>query len=1581
MKLKFSLAVCLGLLIVARQSTSAATFEVGPGKPYAGIGAVPWTTLAAGDTVNIYWRASAYKEKWVINRPGTALAPILVQGIPDVSGQLPVIDGNGATTSTALNYWGENRSVIKIGGANTPNTPTASYITVQNLEVKSARSSYNYVGYAGNLGTYAANASPIRIEVGDHITIRNCIIRDGGNGLLSSPSTTALVVERCYIYGNGNVGSTQEHNIYTESNGIIFQFNRLEPLLAGASGNNLKDRSANTIIRYNWIQGGSRELDLVESDYLYMLPGYTTTFVYGNVLIEPLGDGNSQIVHYGGDGATLSHYRNGPLYFYNNTVVSNRTDTTRLFRVQAGGQSVDCRNNIVHTAGGTLYITDTATGTVNYLNNWLKTGYATAATAAGGAVNNLGGNITGSAPGFVDAAGQNFHLVAGSSCTNNGATLAPAVLPANNVVRQYVKHQQDEPRPISGALDIGAYEIAGALPVPASETCGNFHTMGVVVDVPTGYTPADIGEVRLYELRQGGDRRLQNPVQVGTGNYYAASVFDLTPGTSYSFRADFHNTSGTLVASGSFTGTTRPEPGSLPAPTREIHVATSGHDANPGTALLPKRTIGAAFAVTTLSGTHIVVHGGTYYEGPLTPPSAGTTLSPTVVRAADGEEPVIDGSDQTMFNTGWTDLGGGYYSRAFTGTTWLVAFRNATSGETFRCYPVPTLTELNGKYVGAVANTFAKYNITGAFHCSGTTLTIYCPSFTPGGSIEMRVSVRDTAIEHDLGYNNVIYSGLTFRFFTGKGIYANNCNDIIIRGCKFQYTNVPIGVKRSANRLLVENCQFKDDCARWGFLPKGGDGYGYSGYIETGAVNVYSPYDGRGLVVRNNVIDGLFDGAHVNPDAAAVPTSRTSETDFHNNTVLNAADDFIELDGWSRNVRVFANTMKNCLSGISVAQARHGPTYAIYNDLLNHGSSTAASIDGFVGYPIKTNGGDTYGTNGWIFLYHNTAWTPVSATDAFRVQYARWRQLILGNNIWAGTQDGWDVWQTFLDPVTMAGDLVYQQSGPLLRVNYGDLYPTTADVAASAPASFKFLANAVNQNPQLASPATGNLMLLPGSPASDAGSIIPGINDEKYLGAAPDIGAHEGVTATPPAAPSILTATAISSSAINLNWTDNSDNESGFRIERADSATGTWSEIATVSANTGTYSNTGLAASTTYYYQVLALNAAGTSSYTNTASATTFPPPLPDLVFHKATMNKATFTPGEIGSVSVTVKNLGSGSTGGGFNVKLFRNAGTTVNCATSYSAISNRATLAGGGATDAFTLLYTNPPFEGLFVLRLFVDGSCSITEASESGLQQVVRYYAVSNGPCDLVLNGVALNKASYGAGELSTATVTVTNTGTGGTLGKYNVGLYLNLPTLAGCGTTTYKTINRASLSGGTSVTFPITFVTALTNGAFTMRAFADNTCALAELTEANNQATASYSVVVSPPDLTIDSLLLNKASYSPGERGSATVTIRNAGGTSTGVSFSVKLYRHAPTDVTCTSPYDSVVLRPKLLSGATATFAIPFTAPTIATNYVLRILVDGGCAVAETPESNNQATTGYDVVSAAAPLTNDGTPTVP
>ena len=95
-----------------------------------------------------------------------------------------------------------------------------------------------------------------------------------------------------------------------------------------------------------------------------------------------------------------------------------------------------------------------------------------------------------------------------------------------------------------------------------------------------------------------------------------------------------------------------------------------------------------------------------------------------------------------------------------------------------------------------------------------------------------------------------------------------------------------------------------------------------------------------------------------------------------------------------------------------------------------------------------------------------------------------------------------------------------------------------------------------------------------------------------------------GEPPTAPVDPSGLSATAVSSSQINLSWTDNSTDEDSYQVEQSTGGGG-FSVIAVLSADSTSYSDTGLVASTTFSYRVNASNGAGSSGYSNTASATT----------------------------------------------------------------------------------------------------------------------------------------------------------------------------------------------------------------------------------------------------------------------------------------------------------------------------------------------------------------------------------------
>ncbi len=95
--------------------------------------------------------------------------------------------------------------------------------------------------------------------------------------------------------------------------------------------------------------------------------------------------------------------------------------------------------------------------------------------------------------------------------------------------------------------------------------------------------------------------------------------------------------------------------------------------------------------------------------------------------------------------------------------------------------------------------------------------------------------------------------------------------------------------------------------------------------------------------------------------------------------------------------------------------------------------------------------------------------------------------------------------------------------------------------------------------------------------------------------------------AAPPAPPTVLNSSPVSNTQINLSWTDNSNNEDGFKIERKTTVSGTYSEIAQVGPNVTSYNSIGLSGGTQYCYRVRAYNAAGNSNYTNESCNNTFP--------------------------------------------------------------------------------------------------------------------------------------------------------------------------------------------------------------------------------------------------------------------------------------------------------------------------------------------------------------------------------------
>lgn len=151
-------------------------------------------------------------------------------------------------------------------------------------------------------------------------------------------------------------------------------------------------------------------------------------------------------------------------------------------------------------------------------------------------------------------------------------------------------------------------------------------------------------------------------------------------------------------------------------------------------------------------------------------------------------------------------------------------------------------------------------------------------------------------------------------------------------------------------------------------------------------------------------------------------------------------------------------------------------------------------------------------------------------------------------------------------------------------------------------------------DPGFVSYSTFDWRLTAGSTLIDSGTTISGLSVDRLgvtrpQGSAFDIGPHEYNSGSPPpslppAAPSSLAAIAIGTSSIQLSWTDNSNDEDYFTIERSLNGT-VWFQPQTIQINSSGFDVTGLQDNTTYYFRLRAGNAYGVSSWTSTASATT----------------------------------------------------------------------------------------------------------------------------------------------------------------------------------------------------------------------------------------------------------------------------------------------------------------------------------------------------------------------------------------
>lgn len=458
----------------------------------------------------------------------------------------------------------------------------------------------------------------------------------------------------------------------------------------------------------------------------------------------------------------------------------------------------------------------------------------------------------------------------------------------------------------------------------------------------------------------------------------------------------------------------------------------------------------------------------------------------------------------------------------------------------------------------------------------------------------------------DIEQNNAwwVFENLVVRDMRGaqtnaRGFFLVGCSDIVIQNC--EVTNCWNGFMTGtgATRVTIQFCDIHDN-----------------GGLEGPAHNIYLS-SGSDHVVQHNWIHDAHYGLC-----------------FKDRT---------------RNLKLLYNWIENADSGgyeISLAgqgSLDRGEALVLGNVVIK--SPTSAQKTHFVRFED--------GRVGSLVLVNNT----LMAQSSNIVVYSMATRTELRNNIFLGGK-------TLFSRDTSSRVLVGSNNW----------------ASSSLPIPAELSSTITGTSPGFVAAAGGDLRPADGSPCLDAGLNASPLPVWQYAatasrqartlaGAGIDIGAFEAglgvppvedpepptedsdppvADTEPPAAPASLSATAASSSRIDLLWSAPPDDDvASYAIQRATSAAGPFTNLATTTKTS--YANTGLLAASTHFYRVSAVDGAGnTSEPSEVATATTASAPDPRTVTLTVTVGSVVFGDaealGEQDELELVVSSAGSGT-------------------------------------------------------------------------------------------------------------------------------------------------------------------------------------------------------------------------------------------------------------------------------------------------------------------------------------------------
>jgi hypothetical protein len=408
----------------------AATYEVGPGKPYPNLQAVAGS-LDPGDVVNVH--PGSYSGGVVLDRDGAPGNAITIRG---VGSSRPALSGGTNT--------------IEIAG---------DHHVVERLDVSggTARCFYHHA---------------------HDVVLRDTVIHDcPAHGLLGADDDSgSLLADGIEVARSGD--GDREHSIYMATDedahpGSVFTL-RHSVVHSSTGGNAIKSRAERNVIAYNRIEANTfQALELIGPDPAGGTAEGTKredSDVVGNVLVGgPFG----ALIRVGGDATGQSH---GRYRFAFNTMLSS-SSTSVIFRAFDALDSIEAHGNVIAGGAGSGNVIreteadwETSPRGVGGDRNWVRDGWAVPPEWT----NTLRGADPGFEPGTARPAAGSPLLDAGPASTSSppghefpGPLFPPAMHPPSRAALAPV-----EARPPGAPLDIGAYERGTGAPPGSGAPAG-----------------------------------------------------------------------------------------------------------------------------------------------------------------------------------------------------------------------------------------------------------------------------------------------------------------------------------------------------------------------------------------------------------------------------------------------------------------------------------------------------------------------------------------------------------------------------------------------------------------------------------------------------------------------------------------------------------------------------------------------------------------------------------------------------------------------------------------------------------------------------------------------------------------------------------------------------------------------------------------------------------------------------------------------------------------------------------------------------------------------------------------------------